>query len=138
MGIKWSNGDDPKSVSIWVEKKYKEYFSDILDIAIEVQADTADYMRQFIETVPSSNSPGKIGRIYSGHMHDSVTDSDPVKTGKNSWRITSGWVYEIEDYFLYQEQGAESSGFIPWRLSPMHMLAAGMIHMREELTRRLP
>ena len=138
VGIKWSNGGDPKSVTIWVEKKYKEYFSDILDIAIDVQADTADYMRRFIETVPSSNSPGKIGRVYTGAMRDDVKDSEPTKIGKNLWRITSGWVDEIEKYYLYQEYGAKSSGFLPQELSPMHMLATGMIYMREELTRRLP
>ena len=100
-----------------------------------VSVDTAKYMREFIESVPSSIVMGKPDRVYSGSMRDDVKSKEYYPTGKNSWAVEAGWVDDLEHYYLTQEFGGMSSGLLlgDREISPMHMLTAGRIYMEIEL-----
>ena len=104
-----------------------------------VSVDTAKYMREFIESVPSSIVMGKPDRVYSGSMRDDVKSKEYYPTGKNSWAVEAGWVDDLEHYYLTQEFGGMSSGLLlgDREISPMHMLTAGRIFLEFELHKGL-
>ena len=116
-------------------KAIKTIIGKILITMDGVAVDTAKYMREFIESVPSSIVMGKPDRVYSGSMRDDVKSKEYYPTGKNSWAVEAGWVDDLEHYYLTQEFGGMSSGlFLGDReISPMHMLTAGRIYMEIEL-----
>ena len=120
-------------------KAIKTIIGKILITMDGVAVDTAKYMREFIESVPSSIVMGKPDRVYSGSMRDDVKSKEYYPTGKNSWAVEAGWVDDLEHYYLTQEHGGMSSGlFLGDReISPMHMLTAGRIYMEIELHKGL-
>ena len=120
-------------------KAIKTIIGKILITMDGVAVDTAKYMREFIESVPSSIVMGKPDRVYSGSMRDDVKSKEYYPTGKNSWAVEAGWVDDLEHYYLTQEFGGMSSGlFLGDReISPMHMLTAGRIYMELELHKGL-
>ena len=116
-------------------KAIKTIIGKILITMDGVAVDTAKYMREFIESVPSSIIMGKPDRVYSGSMRDDVKSKEYYPTGKNSWAVEAGWVDDLEHYYLTQEFGGMSSGLLlgDREISPMHMLTAGRIYMEIEL-----
>ena len=135
-GLTWVGGRSLKIAFDQLVKDVIESIRDSILITLDgVAAETAYFMQQFIEKVPSSLVPGKIGRVDTGVMQDSVDYNEYKKTGPKSWIVEAGWVNTVQDYFLTQEHGGMSSGLRTGDryISPMHMLTAGMIHMREQL-----
>ena len=135
-GMVWKGGVTlTQKIESTQRKAIKTIIGRILIIMDGVSVDTAKYMREFIESVPSSIVMGKPDRVYSGSMRDDVKSKEYYPTGKNSWAVEAGWVDDLEHYYLTQEFGGMSSGlFLGDReISPMHMLTAGRIYMEIEL-----
>lgn len=61
-----------------------------------------------IATVPSSLSPGKIGRIWTGAMYTDF-DADVVQVG-NKITIKIGWIKRKQKYYIVQEKGGQAFG----------------------------
>ena len=135
-GMVWKGGVTlTQKIESTQRKAIKTIIGKILITMDGVAVDTAKYMREFIESVPSSIVMGKPDRVYSGSMRDDVKSKEYYPTGKNSWAVEAGWVDDLEHYYLTQEFGGMSSGlFLGDReISPMHMLTAGRIYMEIEL-----
>ena len=139
-GMVWKGGVTlTQKIESTQRKAIKTIIGKILITMDGVSVDTAKYMREFIESVPSSIVMGKPDRVYSGSMRDDVTSKEYYPTGKNSWAVEAGWVDDLRDYYMTQEHGGMSSGlFLGDReISPMHMLTAGRIYMELELYKGL-
>ena len=135
-GMVWKGGVTlTQKIESTQRKAIKTIIGRILIIMDGVSVDTAKYMREFIESVPSSIVMGKPDRVYSGSMRDDVKSKEYYPTGKNSWAVEAGWVDDLEHYYLTQEFGGMSSGLFlgDRKISPMHMLTAGRIYMEIEL-----
>ena len=135
-GMVWKGGVTlTQKIESTQRKAIKTIIGRILIIMDGVSVDTAKYMREFIESVPSSIVMGKPDRVYSGSMRDDVKSKEYYPTGKNSWAVEAGWVDDLEHYYLTQEFGGMSSGLLlgDREISPMHMLTAGRIYMEIEL-----
>ena len=134
-GMVWKGGVTlTQKIESTQRKAIKTIIGRILIIMDGVSVDTAKYMREFIESVPSSIVMGKPDRVYSGSMRDDVKSKEYYPTGKNSWAVEAGWVDDLEHYYLTQEFGGMSSGLLlgDREISPMHMLTAGRIYMELE------
>lgn len=112
-----------------------EVLTDIADEAVEKMVHT-------IETIPSGLVPGKIGRVDTGLMRDSVKRSE-VTSASRKTSVKVGWTDTKERYFLFQEQGADNAfgaatgqGGVR-RIPPMHALLGAFIWAREELRQRI-
>lgn len=139
-GMVWKGGVTlTQKIESTQRKAIKTIIGKILIIMDGVSVDTAKYMREFIESVPSSIIMGKPDRVDTGSMRDDVKSKEYYPTGKNSWAVEAGWVDDLEHYYLTQEFGGMSSGlFLGDReISPMHMLTAGRIYMELELYKGL-
>ena len=139
-GMVWKGGVTlTQKIESTQRKAIKTIIGRILIIMDGVSVDTAKYMREFIESVPSSIVMGKPDRVYSGSMRDDVKSKEYYPTGKNSWAVEAGWVDDLEHYYLTQEFGGMSSGLLlgDREISPMHMLTAGRIYMEIELHKGL-
>ena len=135
-GMVWKGGVTlTQKIESTQRKAIKTIIGKILITMDGVAVDTAKYMREFIESVPSSIVMGKPDRVYSGSMRDDVKSKEYYPTGKNSWAVEAGWVDDLEHYYLTQEFGGMSSGLFlgDRKISPMHMLTAGRIYMEIEL-----
>ncbi len=135
-GMVWKGGVTlTQKIESTQRKAIKTIIGKILITMDGVAVDTAKYMREFIESVPSSIVMGKPDRVYSGSMRDDVKSKEYYPTGKNSWAVEAGWVDDLEHYYLTQEFGGMSSGLFlgDRKISPMHMLTAGRIYMELEL-----
>ena len=77
---------------------------------------------------------GHPGRIDSGAMHDAVNANTWVKPGGESAGGTWGWIDGFEDYFLYQEKGADEFN-VAFR--GMQALNGSYVIAREDFLRRL-
>ena len=135
-GMVWKGGVTlTQKIESTQRKAIKTIIGRILITMDGVAVDTAKYMREFIESVPSSIVMGKPDRVYSGSMRDDVKSKEYYPTGKNSWAVEAGWVDDLEHYYLTQEFGGMSSGLLlgDREISPMHMLTAGRIYMEIEL-----
>ena len=139
-GMVWKGGVTlTQKIESTQRKAIKTIIGKILITMDGVAVDTAKYMREFIESVPSSIIMGKPDRVDTGSMRDDVKSKEYYPTGKNSWAVEAGWVDDLEHYYLTQEFGGMSSGlFLGDReISPMHMLTAGRIYMEIELHKGL-
>ena len=139
-GMVWKGGVTlTQKIESTQRKAIKTIIGKILITMDGVAVDTAKYMREFIESVPSSIVMGKPDRVYSGSMRDDVKSKEYYPTGKNSWAVEAGWVDDLEHYYLTQEFGGMSSGLFlgDRKISPMHMLTAGRIYMEIELHKGL-
>ena len=139
-GMVWKGGVTlTQKIESTQRKAIKTIIGKILITMDGVAVDTAKYMREFIESVPSSIVMGKPDRVYSGSMRDDVKSKEYYPTGKNSWAVEAGWVDDLEHYYLTQEFGGMSSGLFlgDRKISPMHMLTAGRIYMELELHKGL-
>lgn len=139
-GVVWKGGVTlTQKIESTQRKAIKTIIGKILITMDGVAVDTAKYMREFIESVPSSIVMGKPDRVYSGSMRDDVKSKEYYPTGKNSWAVEAGWVDDLEHYYLTQEFGGMSSGLFlgDRKISPMHMLTAGRIYMELELYKGL-
>ena len=135
-GMVWKGGVTlTQKIESTQRKAIKTIIGKILIIMDGVSVDTAKYMREFIESVPSSIIMGKPDRVDTGSMRDDVKSKEYYPTGKNSWAVEAGWVDDLEHYYLTQEFGGMSSGLLlgDREISPMHMLTAGRIYMEIEL-----
>ena len=139
-GMVWKGGVTlTQKIESTQRKAIKTIIGKILITMDGVTVDTAKYMREFIESVPSSIVMGKPDRVDTESMRDDVKSKEYYPTGKNSWAVEAGWVDDLEHYYLTQEFGGMSSGlFLGDReISPMHMLTAGRIYMEIELHKGL-
>ena len=139
-GMVWKGGVTlTQKIESTQRKAIKTIIGKILITMDGVAVDTAKYMREFIESVPSSIVMGKPDRVYSGSMRDDVKSKEYYPTGKNSWAVEAGWVDDLEHYYLTQEFGGMSSGLFlgDRKISPMHMLTAGRIFLEFELHKGL-
>ena len=72
-----------------------------------------------IATVPSSLSPGKVGRIWTGAMYE---DFDAAVTQRgNKINLRYGWITRKQKYYKVQEHGGTAFGK---DIVPMHALVA--------------
>lgn len=86
---------------------FREYdlFANVID---KLSEEIPPALQDTIEKTPSALVPGKIGRIWTGHMHDSVSvivpDNVTVEYGwiEGSNKFDGGWDH---DYILGQEYG---------------------------------
>ena len=139
-GMVWKGGVTlTQKIESTQRKAIKTIIGRILITMDGVAVDTAKYMREFIESVPSSIIMGKPDRVDTESMRDDVKSKEYYPTGKNSWAVEAGWVDDLEHYYLTQEFGGMSSGlFLGDReISPMHMLTAGRIFLEFELHKGL-
>lgn len=139
-GMVWKGGVTlTQKIESTQRKAIKTIIGKILITMDGVAVDTAKYMREFIESVPSSIVMGKPDRVDTGSMRDDVKSKEYYPTGKNSWAVEAGWVDDLEHYYLTQEFGGMSSGLFlgDRKISPMHMLTAGRIYMELELHKGL-
>ena len=139
-GMVWKGGVTlTQKIESTQRKAIKTIIGKILITMDGVAVDTAKYMREFIESVPSSIIMGKPDRVDTGSMRDDVKSKEYYPTGKNSWAVEAGWVDDLEHYYLTQEFGGMSSGLLlgDREISPMHMLTAGRIYMELELYKGL-
>ena len=139
-GMVWKGGVTlTQKIESTQRKAIKTIIGKILITMDGVAVDTAKYMREFIESVPSSIVMGKPDRVDTGSMRDDVKSKEYYPTGKNSWAVEAGWVDDLEHYYLTQEFGGMSSGLLlgDREISPMHMLTAGRIYMEIELHKGL-
>ena len=139
-GMVWKGGVTlTQKIESTQRKAIKTIIGKILITMDGVAVDTAKYMREFIESVPSSIIMGKPDRVDTGSMRDDVKSKEYYPTGKNSWAVEAGWVDDLEHYYLTQEFGGMSSGLLlgDREISPMHMLTAGRIYMEIELHKGL-
>ena len=105
-GMVWKGGVTlTQKIESTQRKAIKTIIGKILITMDGVAVDTAKYMREFIESVPSSIRPGKIGRVDTGSMQGDVKSKEYYPTGKNSWAVEAGWVDDLRDYYLTQEHG---------------------------------
>lgn len=81
-----------------------------------------------IATVPSSLSPGKIGRIWTGQMYEDF-DADVRQTG-NKITIKYGWISRKQKYYMVQEHGGF---FIGKTITPMNAMVTAKIVMENYL-----
>lgn len=81
-----------------------------------------------IATTPSSLSPGKVGRIWTGAMWEDF-DADVTQTG-NFIRIRLGWIKKKRGYYKVQEYGGNAFGT---SIVPMHALANSLIAAENHL-----
>ena len=135
-GMVWKGGVTlTQKIESTQRKAIKTIIGKILITMDGVAVDTAKYMREFIESVPSSIVMGKPDRVDTESMRDDVKSKEYYPTGKNSWAVEAGWVDDLEHYYLTQEFGGMSSGLLlgDREISPMHMLTAGRIYMEIEL-----
>ena len=139
-GLTWVGGKTLRMTIDRITKEEIEQKRDQILVTLDgVAADTAEFMRGVIDTTPSSIRPGKPNRVDTGVMQDSVKYKEYTSTGPKTWVVEAGWVDVVRDYFLVQEHGGMSSGLERGDrvISPMHMLTAGLIHMREQLIKDL-
>ena len=139
-GMVWKGGVTlTQKIESTQRKAIKTIIGKILITMDGVAVDTAKYMREFIESVPSSIIMGKPDRVDTESMRDDVKSKEYYPTGKNSWAVEAGWVDDLEHYYLTQEFGGMSSGLLlgDREISPMHMLTAGRIYMEIELHKGL-
>ena len=138
MGVVWKNNKDITVAIEWVKGKFRETVFQAVDDINAAMDDAAGNMETTIETVPSSIVPGKIGRVDTGLMLDSVEVDYMKKTGKNKFVGKVGWVNTQEDYFKYQEYGTgdkSGEGGVS-NISPMHALTGARIQLIEDLKGR--
>ena len=81
-----------------------------------------------IATTPSSLSPGKVGRIWTGAMYEGF-DADVSQTG-NRIRIQLGWLKKKQKYYTVQEYGGMAFGK---NIVPMHALANSLVAAENHL-----
>ena len=135
-GIQWMNNT---TIAMAIERTTRteidRVIGNILIIMDGVAADTMALMQEVIATTESSIVDGKPHRLYSGQMSNDVSYLEPQKTGKNSWTVSAGWVKRIQNYYLTQEYGGMSRGLAVGdrEISPMHMLATGLIYARNSM-----
>lgn len=131
-GFYWRNRDI-QDMNTSIRRKVTDPQKKALKQMLEDIAETgAEEMREIIRTVESSLVPGKIGRIASGTMIESV-GTEPVKVSDDYLSVKWGWTDEQLKYFLWQEDGTGS----PLNISPMHALLGSFLTAREELRSRL-
>lgn len=84
--------------------------------------------QNIIATTPSSLSPGKVGRIWTGAMYEDF-DADVSQSG-NRIRIRLGWLKRKQKYYRVQEYGGQAFGK---NIVPMHALAGALIAAENHL-----
>ena len=81
-----------------------------------------------IATVPSSLSPGKVGRIWTGAMYGDF-DADVTQVG-NKTIIKIGWLKRKQKYYVVQEMGGSAFGR---DIVPMHAVAQAGVAAQDYL-----
>lgn len=81
-----------------------------------------------IATVPSSLSPGKVGRIWTGQMYSDF-DADVAQVG-NKITIKIGWIKRKQKYYVVQERGGTAFGR---DIVPMHAVAQATVAAQDYL-----
>ena len=130
--------ENPKEILAWAKEKYQETVSDIVSDVDGYMADAATEMENIIETVPSSLKKGKVGRVWTGEMLESVDYEELTPISRNKWRGAFGWTSNREKYFGSQESGTgDKSGEGGVRnISPMHALTGAKIGFIEAVKAR--
>lgn len=78
-----------------------------------------DAIKDRIRTVPSALKEGKIGRIQTGLMYDSV-DVSVQKMGAGVYELAHGWINNARQYFYTQEYGGTApSGKEVWGMGAL-------------------
>lgn len=129
--------EDPMEAVMLMRQQYERK---ILNLVAEIDgamADETENIRNTIETVPSSLKPGKVGRVYTGDMLDSVEHKELSRTGGRRflWKGSFGWVTNAQQYFGAQEYGTgnkSGEGGVA-NISPMHALTGAMIGFRQRV-----
>lgn len=131
MSMTWVSGS-PMQLSATLRARGAGGAKVVSAVMEDVIEEAADRMVQTIETTPSGLKPGKIGRVWTGNMRDTV-ETRPVTSGGGKVTGEWGW-FSPEAYIDYQEKGAAMGrATIP----PMHALLGSFLWARIELQLRL-
>lgn len=125
--------DDPKKIVEWTKQRYQEEVSTIVGEVDGLMADASTEMELTIQTSPSSLKPGKVGRVFTGEMLESVEFEELTPVSRTKWRGAFGWTSNQEPYFGYQEYGTgnrSGEGGVQ-NISPMHALTGAKIAFTE-------
>lgn len=109
-----------------VLKKTKDTTADDALIAAIIAKNTG---QNVIATVPSSLSPGKVGRIWTGAMYGDF-DADVTQVG-NKTIIKIGWLKRKQKYYVVQEEGGTAFGR---DIVPMHAIAQAGVAAQDYLS----
>ena len=99
------------------------------DIAVYAALLAKNVGQNTIATTPSSLSPGKIGRIWTGDMFKDY-DADVSQSG-NKITIKWGWIKRKQKYYKTQEYGGF---FIGKTVTPMHAMVNSTVAVRDYLS----
>lgn len=108
-----------------VLKEAKDTTQDDALIAAIIAKNTG---QNVIATVPSSLSPGKVGRIWTGAMYTDF-DADVAQVG-NKITIKIGWIKRKQKYYIVQEEGGQAFGR---DIVPMHAIAQAGVAAQDYL-----
>lgn len=139
MGLRWVGDTIEVATRKAIEQTRNQLLREASEILADVAEDGAMHMQEVIETVMSGIRGGKVGRVDTGLMLNSVEVSDITRKGNKSVSIAFGWIDLVEKYFLTQEYGGRPEGLrrhISY-ISPMHALSSARILAREELFERV-
>lgn len=97
----------------------KDVKTNVADDALTAAIIAKTTGQNVIATTPSSLSPGKVGRIWTGQMWEDF-DAAVTQTG-NKINLRYGWITRKQKYYMVQEHGGSAFGV---NITPMHALVA--------------
>lgn len=102
--------------------------ADTVEAAITAGIIAKNTGQNTIATTPSSLSPGKVGRIWTGDMFTDF-DAAVTQTG-NKITVKYGWIKRKQKYYKTQEYGGF---FIGKTITPMHAMANATVAAQDYL-----
>lgn len=134
-GVVWKNRD-LNDLRTELNARGAGGFPVLREVLTDIADEAVAKMIQTIETTPSAFVPGKGNRVDTGAMREAVKASEVQRNG-HKVSVKVGWVDTQENYFLWQEQGADNKRALNGRISPMHALLGSFVWAREEFRARL-
>ena len=127
MSVKW-NGKNMGNLKFTLDQMPRKVETASRWVLTESAEMAVEFMDNTIRTTPSSIVKGKMDRIDTGHMLESVGSQ-----AKGPLSVRIGWTKDQEDYFLAQESGTgDKSGDGFKNIAPMHALLGARKMMEQE------
>lgn len=102
--------------------------ADTVEAALTAGVIAKNVGQNTIAQTPSSLSPGKVGRIWTGAMFNDF-DATVTQTG-NRITVKYGWIKRKQKYYKTQEYGGF---FIGKTITPMHAMANATVAAQDYL-----
>lgn len=133
-------GKPDKDMKVWAEAQGRKAKQEMDRILEEVIAEAADDMIRILEAATTATGEARAaaggngpGRVDSGTMRDAIR-SRVLEKSKDRTVGAWGWLDEVLDYFVYQEQG---SGKFNVQFEGMSALQGSFVKARENFRRKL-